>query len=197
MERPTNRESSGETLRDIYYKTIESRITQLLNNNAVSKKYTDSVLQRVGLVEGPFRDETHARESAKNFLDTTVNVIAKYFEDLNRAEMQLSAIVGQIDLLMEPDSDLSIDMVIEIYQSIWSAIEEFYGKYPQFSKEGIMSTLASAGSVELLADQMKGIPSESLAQAFPRTNLQKKLQDIKSAANEIIVTLNRVKNSID
>lgn len=197
MEGPKNKENSGETLRDIYYKTIESRIAQLLNNNAVSKKYAAGVLERVGLVEGPFSDDTNAREKAQQFLDTTVNVIAKYFEDLNRTEMQLSALVGQIDLLMEPNSELSIDIVVATYRDMWSAIEEFYEKYPQFNKEGIMSTLASAGSVELLADQMKGIPSESLAQAFPRTDLQKKLQDIKSAANEIIVTLNRVKNSID
>ena len=196
MEGSKYKENSGETSKNIYYKTIESRIAQLLNNNAVSKKYADGILERVGLVEGPFSDDANAREKAQQFLDTTVNIIAKYFEDLNRAEMQLAAIVGQVDLLMEPNSDLSIDMVIAIYRDMLSVIEELYEKYPQFSKEGIMSTLASAGSVELLADQMKGIPSESLAEAFPRTNLQKKLQDIKGAANEIIITLNQVKNGI-
>lgn len=197
MEGPNNIESAGKTLKNIYFKTIEARVSQLQSDNIISKKYADGILERVGLVEGPFSDDTDAREKAQQFLETTVNVIAKYLEDLNRAEMQLSAIVGQIDLLMEPNSDISIDMVIEIYQDVLSVIEDLYGKYPQFNKEGIMRTLASAGSVELLADQMKGMPSEGLAEVFPRTKLQKQLQNVKDATDEIIVMLNRVKDSID
>ena len=189
-------DGSGEVFKNIYFSVIESKIKQLLSEGAITQKYAQGILERSSLVEGPFNDGNAAKNAAEDFL-TVVNRIVEYFKDLGEAEMRLITIQGQIDILESEDS-LSVRQVTDIYKDLLDTIENLYEKYPQYSKDNIMSILAASGNVDLLSDKTKEIlesnPETVLVQ---REELLESLGRIKKEIVKIVETIQKVRDSID
>ncbi len=107
--------------KDAFFQTVSERLQQLNANGNLPEAYVAGVLERAGLIEGPFNSAEDAQAKAAEYLKS-VEPVAEFMRRLNTIEIKILASTGEIELAIA-DLDKITDMGDEEKKTILNTLE--------------------------------------------------------------------------